>query len=439
MRRLFKIFGALFGGLALAFAGSWLITMPNSTERGVWQHVANGNILSLTRLRADLYHATAFDCTINMSFPAHLALVEALEGASITAEGDQLTLTIAGNLETYDFTRIDALPDSCTTDLPATPHNVFMALWTAMDEHYPFFDLYGVDWQDRRALAPAPDAQMADADLFALLEQALTGLDDGHVHLVTEEFGISSPSVPPAWLEGSGLTRETMNDVMRANAGVDLTPIDKTGLEYGLRDDGIGVVLITYMSTDPGFGQSGPELASNAFAQIATAFAEARGIVIDVRTNPGGDDSTALAYASHLTAATVPALIKRTKQGDGWTDPVTAGVTPADDTLLAQPIVLLTSTLTGSGAEIFTMALREMPQVTVMGENTGGGLSDVLGITLPNGWRFGMSHQEYLTPDGTLYEGVGLPPDIPLAFDAAPLIAGNDPVLQAAIAHLAAR
>mgnify|MGYP001952348880 CR=1 FL=1 len=52
-----------------------------------------------------------------------------------------------------------------------------------MDEHYAFFDLYGVDWDARRALSPTGAPTLTDADLFALLGQALEGLDDGHIQI----------------------------------------------------------------------------------------------------------------------------------------------------------------------------------------------------------------------------------------------------------------
>jgi C-terminal processing protease CtpA/Prc len=103
---------------------------------------------------------------------------------------------------------------------------------------------------------------------------------------------------------------------------------------------------------------------------------------------------------------------------------------------LGQPVVLLTSRLTGSGAEIFTMAMRDLPQVTVMGENTGGGLSDILGVSLPNGWKFGLSNQEYATSDGSIYEATGIPPEIVITIDPDALARGEDPVLQAAISKL---
>ena len=97
------------------------------------------------------------------------------------------------------------------------------------------------------------------------------------------------------------------------------------------------------------------------------------------------------------------------------------------------PVLLLTSDATGSGAEIFTLAMRDLPNVRVLGEPTGGGLSDVHGVNLPNGWKFGLSNQEYRTMADELFEGTGVPVDISVLIDPSALNAGKDNFLAEAI------
>lgn len=420
--------------LAVAFFGSWLYSMPSAAERGVWRHEADGQILHLTRTEAQLYHQTEAACLPGLAFPAHLALVRAMEGAWIEVEGDNLALHIDGNVAPQRFNRAAALPDACLGPPDASPAATFAAMWTVMNAHYAFFDLHGVDWDARRAFAPQPGEAMSDAELFARMQSALSGLDDGHIQLLAGEMGFYTPAMPPGWMPDPPLSRTALNEIARQTMDMPLTAVEQTGLQYGLRPDGIGYLLITRMSTEPGFGQLGTEVAERAFAEVATALGDARAIILDIRYNPGGDDGTALAYASYFTDTPFVALTKRTRDGAGWTDSVEAIVTPAPaDLRLTAPVLLLTSRLTGSGAEIFTMALRSRPQVTVMGEPTGGGLSDILGVTLPNGWQLGLSNQEYRTADGVLYEATGLPPDVAVPTDGAALARGEDPVLRAAL------
>jgi C-terminal processing protease CtpA/Prc len=62
----------------------------------------------------------------------------------------------------------------------------------------------------------------------------------------------------------------------------------------------------------------------------------------------------------------------------------------------------------------------------LLGHPTGGCLSDILCVTLPNGWRLGLSYQRYHEADtGLCFEGVGIPPDITLDHPADAAGVGN--------------
>ena len=77
------------------------------------------------------------------------------------------------------------------------------------------------------------------------------------------------------------------------------------------------------------------------------------------------------------------------------------------------------------------------PHVTRIGENTQGVFSDVLGRRLPNGWRFGLPNEVFRTPEGTTFDGVGIPPDIVVpVFADEDVAAGKDPALAMALQML---
>ena len=65
-----------------------------------------------------------------------------------------------------------------------------------------------------------------------------------------------------------------------------------------------------------------------------------------------------------------------------------------------------------SAAEIFSLAMMALPNVTRIGTPTYGILSDSLEKQLPNGWSLGLSNEVYVAADGNLYEGRGIPPNI---------------------------
>lgn len=441
MKRLLNQLWIVIGAVVAAFVVSWFIYMPDAEQRGAWRAQSGGSIITLNMLQAKLYSESSHSCVEQLTFPAHMKLVEFAEGATVSVEDDTLMLRVDGALDATPYTRIDALPDTCGPAGDTTPRDVFDAMWTAMDEHYAFFDLYGIDWDARRALAPEPTAEMDGTELYDLISQALEGLDDGHVQLGTP-IGYFSPSEAPTWFtqdpfftRDGYLIRADLTRAAHDTVGTALTPVELTGIEYALLSDGVGYISIRHMGFDTPFGARSEPAMAQAFIQVADALAEANSIIIDLRYNPGGSDSVSFGVASHFVDQPLDVFTKTTRDGNGQTAPFTAKLQPFDAAPLTQPVIVLTSKLTGSAAEILTMAFREMPQVTVMGEATSGGLSDILGFKLPNGWDLGLSHQTYRTMDGELFEGIGITPDVPFEIEAAPLINGEDPLLRAAFAR----
>lgn len=430
-----RILGWVVGLVVLAIAAlgiSWLKFAPPQDVRGVWKTDGYGLVLDVGALKIDVYEVSNVHCTKDQTIPAHMWIVDFLEGVSLARDADQLVLTAAGTLNPIYAGKIDALPAACADPVPNTPTQVFDVMWDVMNTHYAHFDTHDVDWDARQSLRPSPNATLDDAALFEVLKEALTGLDDGHTFIATGDT-IWSPSEPTDWHDDRHLMRDTT-----LAAVADLSPPNENGLRVGWATPDIGYVYMTHMDPKTGLGQRADVVATDAMAQVLAYFAGAKGIILDVRYNPGGSDDVSLAYASFFTDTALPVFTKTTRTETGYTAAYTATLTP-NDTAFDGPVVVLTSPYTGSAAEIFTIAMRELPQVTVMGQSTSGGLSDIMSVGLPNGWELGFSHQIYLGVDGGAYERVGVPPDIALDVDIAGARAGDDTVLNAAIAEIAAR
>jgi carboxyl-terminal processing protease len=76
------------------------------------------------------------------------------------------------------------------------------------------------------------------------------------------------------------------------------------------------------------------------------------------------------------------------------------------------PVYLLTSDVTLSAAEIFSLCMRALPNVVHVGGKTRGAFSDVIEKPFPNGWKLNLSAEIYRDPQGRSYEVRGLPPDV---------------------------
>ena len=427
-RTLGWVVGIFIAGI-VAIGISWVFYAPSQAIRGVWKTEGYGLVLDVSATTIQVYETSNLHCAPSQTIPGHTWLVNFLEGVTFTLESDQLVLDVDGQLNQIRANKIDALPMLCGTELAASPTSVFDVLWDTMNTHYAHFDTHNVDWETRKSLRPDPAATYTDAAMLTLVQDMLTGLDDGHTYIATGT-DVWSPSEQIDWHDDRHLVRDNT-----LAAVPDLSDPSETGLRVGWAAPGIGYIYMTHMDPKTGIGQRGSVVAAQAMSQIMGYLAQAKGIIIDVRYNPGGSDDISMAYAGFFTENPVPVFTKTTRTETGYTAPFTAVLDP-QPTSNDVPVVVLTSRFTGSAAEIFTLAMRELPSVTTMGTATSGGLSDGLSFKLPNGWELGMSNQIYLTMDNEGFERVGVRPDVQVDVDVDAAKSGTDNILAAAIAKL---
>jgi C-terminal processing protease CtpA/Prc len=169
-----------------------------------------------------------------------------------------------------------------------------------------------------------------------------------------------------------------------------------------------------------------------------------KGLVIDVRLNHGGDDPLGIEIAARLTEKKYLAYFKVARNNTEldaplhFTDRQASWVTPIARPGFRGRVAVLIGPDTVSAGETFAMALlgRE-PRVTTIGLNTQGVFSDILSRSLPNGWRFHLPNEIYLTADGRAFDGTGVPPDLRVPFFTGPdMQNGRDSALEAAIKTL---
>jgi C-terminal processing protease CtpA/Prc len=77
--------------------------------------------------------------------------------------------------------------------------------------------------------------------------------------------------------------------------------------------------------------------------------------------------------------------------------------------------------------------MRNFPNVTIVGDSTGGGLGAPTGAELPNGWGYRFSASRTLSPDGQNYED-GIPPNVVVNLNNADVQKGFDTIIEKAIA-----
>ena len=139
---------------------------------------------------------------------------------------------------------------------------------------------------------------------------------------------------------------------------------------------------------------------------------------VAVSRNGGGDDSFARRIARRFAAA--PTLPYSKRPGDAvGAESQEIMLQPSGRPAFTGPVYLITSHRTASAAEVFVMSMRALPNVVHLGGTTEGSLSDILSRRLPNGWVINLSNEVYLDPEGILWEGRGVPPEVPLAISGS--------------------
>jgi len=320
------------------------------------------------------------------------------------------------------------------------PEKNFVELWETFHNRYPFFELRGVDWRKQYdTRRPQVTPETSDDELFDIFCRMLDPLDDGHVELKAKagkkgkKRYFTAEKKPRFYQE---FTEPQIKELFKttektlvANGFGRLTETDAWMLRY-CRSQTVGYTRILELE-----GIKKSKLTA-ALDKIALDFKELQGFIIDIRDNPGGDDSTAITIINRFCDRERVAFHRRTKIGPGeedYTPLKTWHIEPEGDVQFTGPIVVLTCDAVFSGGEAFALAIKQLPYVTILGDHTNGIFSYQLEKKLPNGWEYCLSYQKYFSADMVCYEGKGVPVDIELLNRTADIENGVDPLITAAL------
>lgn len=313
-----------------------------------------------------------------------------------------------------------------------TPVNNFEKLWSDFDTHYGLFEVKNIDWDSMyQVYSPQVSDNMTDEAFYDLVVSMLTPLNDKHITL----YPAACPSLP-RWSvdlnsEGAFVLDNYDFEVIEENYLQTYHELSYS-LGYGTLSADIGYIRIREF---PGAIKD----IEKQMDQILNELESTKGIVLDMRENGGGFDPTAQYIAGRFSGNRQHYMTVKKRNGPArtdFTDPVEWYVEPTGDFRYTKPIVLLTSRATISAGETFCLAMRELDNVTHLGETTAGAFSDAIAKELHNGWLFTLSVGDYRASDGKSYEGIGLEPDVAVMNLKADVLAGKDEALEKAMEQL---
>ena len=312
---------------------------------------------------------------------------------------------------------------SCITseEYPRTQRGNFEALWKIIDTHYCFFDFkqkeYGLNWNEvRERYARQVSDTMTKRAFFQVMGNMCRELRDGHVNLWTP-FNTARYT---QWYElhpmnySDSLERKTLGTVDEYQM--------TGGMKYKVLSDNIGYLRCESFNVGIGDGN---------VHEVMRYLALCDGLIIDVRNNSGGMLTSATTLASAFTNQTVTVGYIVHKTGPGHRDfshprPIT--LHPLGGMRWQKPVAILTNRKTFSAANAFVMYMKALPNVTTIGDKTGGGSGMPFSSELPNGWsiRFSASPIYNARMEHTEF---GISPDIAINISSTDYVNGYDTIL----------
>lgn len=190
-------------------------------------------------------------------------------------------------------------------------------------------------------------------------------------------------------------TKETIDfDVERRN-------VELPSVEGKILEDGIGYIQIS-------------EFQTNTAEQFKTKLNElidqgAKGIVVDLRDNPGG---LLTAVTDILDELLPEGVLVYTEDKNGKREDF-----ESDAKELDMPMTVLVNGNSASASEIFAGAVKDYGYAKVIGTTTyGKGIVQSI-LTLDDGDALKITTAKYFTPNGNYIHGVGIDPDIEIEYE----------------------
>lgn len=299
-----------------------------------------------------------------------------------------------------------------------TPQGNFEALWKIIDEQYCFLDYKQIDWDAiHDQYQPLITPNMSSDGLFEVLGNMLAELKDGHVNLY------SASNTARYWDWYLDYPRNYDEALVEQYLGRDYRIA--SGLKYTILEDNIG--YISYTSFSDGIGEGNLDEALSYLAAC-------NGLIIDVRNNGGGNLTYSTRFAARFTNERVLTGYILHKTGPGHSDfsePEPIYVDPSDGVRWQKKAVVLTNRHSYSATNDFINAMRYMPQVTLLGDKSGGGSGLPFTSELPNGWTVRFSASPHLDADKQQIE-FGIDPDVKVDMTEEDKASGLDTLIEAA-------
>ncbi len=292
-------------------------------------------------------------------------------------------------------------------ELKNTPQNNFEVLWKTIDEKYSFLVDKKIDWnQIKQKYQPKIHSSVSVLEEFDVYKNMLFELKDGHVNLFSG-FDVSRNwnwyLGYPSNFNSDIVEREYLGNKYMISGGLKHVVLKDNNTKHPAKK--YGYVYYKSFSNTPTY--------INFVIDVFNTN-KVKGIILDVRNNGGGRLAYAKELANRFADKKRLGFIEYYKIGKGHND-FSKGYKyycerKSNYKIYTKPVIVLTNRKCYSATSFFVTMMKEFPNVTVIGDKTGGGSGLPVDFALPNGWEFRFSTTKTTDPKGYNFE-FGVIPD----------------------------
>ena len=299
------------------------------------------------------------------------------------------------------------------------PIGNFDQLWKIIDERYCFLDYKGIDWKKigerkRKFIEP----EMDNRDLFQVLSDMLYELQDGHVNLTSTD----NQTHFDFWLDSP---RNFSEATIESNYYLGQNYQQTAGFKYKILNDKVGYIYYEKFSEG---------IDNNDLDRVFSYFSNCKGLIIDVRQNSGGSTTNSGKIASRFTEKKILTGYICHKTGPGHNDfskPYAIYLEPAKGIRWQKKVAVLTNRHSYSATNDFVNHMKCLPNVTIVGDKTGGGSGMPFSSELPNGWTIRFSASPHFDKNMNHIEW-GIDPDVKVDINYKDEANGFDTIIEEA-------
>jgi len=310
---------------------------------------------------------------------------------------------------------------------PESNQNVedFEAAWNRINSVYPYLEFKKIDWDSLYTVYRTQAENARGDEFYLVLRDMLYELKDGHVYYHTDGGGEVYPYYPQRHFRD----RHAYSPfVVRKYFDKELRLSESGSVEYEIIPGNVGYVFLSDFHED---------YLINEFPGVLEYLKNTKGLIIDIRQKIGGSAANVEAVVSRFITSPLekPDFYCL---GEKWD---LSPIQPQGPFTYTNPVVVLINGSTFSAGECCTEIMKQLPNVTAVGDTTGGGSTgsedyypNAKGeYYLPSGKMIHIGTTDLRRYDGLPWEWLGIPPDIRVVQTEEDINQGRDKQLEYAI------